>query len=77
MLVRVGEFGGVGGMLRAVIGIDEELARVDGLLQKGQHGGFVFANGDWLGDSIFEELAEFAGGGAGDDGAGGDLALFD
>ena len=56
----VGQFGGVGGMLRAVVGIDQQFARVDGLLQEGQHGRFVLADGDRLGDAVFEELAQFA-----------------
>ena len=56
----VGEFGGVGGVLRAVVGVDQQLASVDRLLQEGQHGGFVLADGDGLGDAVFEEIAEFA-----------------
>jgi hypothetical protein len=68
----VGQFRGVGGMRRAVVGIDQQFAPLDGLLEEGQHGRFVLADGDGLGDAVFEQLAEFARGSAGDDGAGGD-----
>ena len=44
-------------MLGSGVRIDQQLARVDCLLQERQHGGFVFADGDGLRDAVFEELA--------------------
>ena len=67
----VGQLRCVGRMLRTVVGIDQQLAPFDGLLQEGQHGGFVLADGDGLRDAVFEEIADLAAFGGGGDGTGG------
>src|SRR5260370_1871298 len=55
-------------MLRALVRVDQQLARGDLLLQKRQHGGLALAYGDRRGDSIFKQIAQLASGGGRGDG---------